>query len=266
MKTVFATIAVAVAAGAAFGQISSINSWKVEERIFNDLPGSTLTTTNNWAGGNLRFDEQFPFPTPGGFANKHVGYFSNDNGATRYAFQNNDGFRLDFNVSITAPAGQPRKEAGIDVRNPRDNGAWTDEGQVLIASDGEVAVFGAAMPYTGQGAWLNAYTLGTTAHVSFEYIVPGGIHPTLGAYRLIFTDAVTGIHDSGYKIWGAGEFDGTTGWNAGTQIGLKAQNQRFPLAADSSDINYTNVSMIPAPGVASLLGLSGLMVARRRQR
>ena len=261
MKTVFATLAVAVAAGAAFGSISSINSWKVEERIFNDLPGSSLTTTNNYAGGHLEFNEQFPFPTPGGFANKHIGWFSDD-GTTRHQFQNAEGFTLNFDVRISAPAGAPRKEAGIEIHNPRTSLGYTDEGQVLIASDGEVAVFGAVMPFSGLGF---IYTLGTTAHVSFQYVNPGVVDPSLGAYRLIFNDAVTGSHDTGYKIWGAGEPDGTNGWNNGTEIGLKAQNQRNPLINDFSDIDYSNVSIVPAPGAASLLGLAGLMAGRRRR-
>ena len=55
------------------------------------------------------------------------------------------------------------------------------------------------------------------------------------------------------------------GFNNGTEIGLKAQNQRNPLINEFSDIDYTNVSMIPTPGAASLLALGGLFAGRRRR-
>jgi hypothetical protein len=254
--------AIAIFAGAAFASdISTVNSWKVEERIFDDFPTSTLVTTNNFPS-QLRFEDSFPEGTVGGFANKHVGWLSDDNGTTR--FQNNyaQSWVMEFNVSITAPAGQPRKEAGIEVRNPRPRLGYTDEGQVLIASDGEVAVFGGVMPFTGFGG--NTYTLGTTAHVRFEYFAPGSVDPVKGAYQLIFTDAVTGVHDSGIKLWGD-ESDGLYGFNYGAEFGLKAQNQRNPRIDDVSDINYTNFSVIPSPGSLALLGLGALAAGRRRR-
>ncbi len=256
-----AALAVVAFAGLAMAtDISTVNSWKVEERVFNDFPTTTLTTVNNYPV-ELSFDEQFELGAVGNFANKHVGWISNDGGATR--FQNNyaQSWVMEFDVSITAPDGSPRKEAGIEVRNPRPRLGYTDEGQLLIASDGEVAIFGGVMPFTGLGF---VYTLGTTAHVRFEYFAPGSADPTKGAYMLTFTDAVTGVHSSGLKVWG-NEPDELYGFNYGAEFGLKAQNQRNPRIADSSDIVYGNFSVVPAPAATALLGLAGLVAGRRRR-
>jgi hypothetical protein len=116
------------------------------------------------------------------------------------------------------------------------------------------------MPFSGLGP---IYTLNTTARLKFEFFAPGEIDAK-GAYRVTFTDAVTGVHSTGIKIWGT-ESDGTAGFNYGTKVALVAQNQRNPLIADSSDINYSDIQIIPAPGAMALLGAAGLLAARRRR-
>ena len=146
---------------------------------------------------------------------------------------------------------------------PRPGLGFTDHGMVLIGSDGEVAVFGAAMPFSGLGA--TAYTLGTTAAVTFNYFAPGVHDPTKGAYQLIFNDAVTGVHDSGVKLWGD-EIDGIVGLT-NANIGLRLQNQRNPVINDVGDVLYSNVvitAAVPEPASLAMLSLAGLLVFRRR--
>lgn len=255
----FGIALVAVAGSALATDISTVNSYKSEERIFNDFPTSSLVTTNSYP--TLQYDEDFAAGTIGNFANKHVGWLSNDGGATR--FQNNywQSWELNFTVKIEAPAGQPRKEAGIEIHNPRPRLGYTDEGQVLIASDGEVAVFGGVMPFTGLGF---IYTLGTTATVKFEYFAPGAVDAIKGAYRLTFTDAVTGMHSSGLKLWG-NESDGLYGFNDGAMFGFKAQNQRNPFIDDFSTMTYNGISIIPSPSALAVFGLAGIAAGRRRR-
>lgn len=251
----------AMAGGAMAIDMSTINGFKYE-KLWNDFPTATATVTNAFPNFGVR--EDFAAGTVGGYANKHVGWLSNDGGASAITNNYSQSWTLSFNVRIDTAfgMGQPRREAGIEVHNPRNPSyGWVDEGQVLIASDGEVAVFGASMPFTGFG---NIYTLGTTAAVSFEYFAPGAVDPVKGAYRLTFTDAVTGLHSSGLKIWGD-EGDALYGINYGAKIGLKAQNQRNPFIDDFSDIQYTNVNVVPAPAAIGLLGLAGLAAGRRRR-
>lgn len=262
-----------LAAAATASDISQVNGFQVNTRVFNDFGGTTLMVngvgeptpglpaTYGVAGsGSMRFQEEFQQFQQGNFANKHVSYLSTDGGATALGLSQGQSWSIDLDISITAPGTGPRKEAGIRVENPRPGLGYTDEGLVLVASDGEVAVFGGVMPFTGFGS---IYTLGTTAHLSFTFYAPGEVDAR-GAYRVTFNDAVTGFHDSGLKVWGA-EPDGTVGFNEGTRLALIAQNQRNPLIADSSDINYSNIRIVPAPGALAALGLAGLAGLRRRR-
>lgn len=276
MRKVLSLVALAALAGAAHAQdMSQVNGYALQARLFNDFSTSTLTvngnneptpTTHPLAYGPVHFNEQFAFGAPGNFANKHVAWLSTDGGATKAATNIGQSWSINFDVTMNTTPGQPRKEAGIEVWQPRGllaTPSYIDEGQVLIASDnGEVAVFGASLPFTGFGA--GCYTLGTTAHVSFSYYAPG-VAPgtTRGSYRLIFTDAVTGVHDSGFKEWGP-EFDGVEGMR-GANVGLKDQNQRNPFLADTVDVLYNNVSVVPAPAGLGLLGLGGIAAFRRRR-
>jgi len=263
----FVALAIAAAAGSAFaaGDISTVNSVKVEERIYNDFAGTTLTTTNNYPA-LVEFNEQFAQGEPGNFANKHVAWLSNDGGATRFSNNYWQSWTITFTYKMETAGnnGSPRKEGGLEIHNPRPQSypTYGDEGQLLIASDGEVAMFGAAMPFIGFG---NVYTLGTTATVSLSYFAPGSVDPTFGGLRLVFTDAVTGAHDSGFKVWG-NETDHTFGLNDGTNIGFKDQNQRNPFIADGVNVQYGAASIVPAPASLALLGLAGLGARRRRTR
>lgn len=281
MKTSVAVFALVAAAGNVLAgtDVNNINSFLVDNRAWNDWNNSTLHWGPAGAATNLA-----PLPTDdgvlpssggvewrdefaanstgqGGYANKHVAWFSDD-GVNRHQGNKNQSWTMNFDVKIDVAAPGVRREAGVEVRNPRPALGYTDEGQLLIGSDGEVAIFGGVMPFTGLG---NVYTAGTTAHVTWEYFAPGTADPVLGAYQLTFTDAVTGVHSSGMKFWGAGEPDGLFGFNFGTEMGFKAQNQRIPPIDDFSDITYSNFSMVPAPSAIALMGMAGLVAGRRRR-
>jgi hypothetical protein len=274
MKSILMLMAVGGLAASAVAQdISQVNGYYTQTRVFNDFAGTSLLVNGNpeatpgvantfaTAGsGSMRFQEQFSAFEQGNFANKHLAYLSTDGGASALGLSHVQSWSIEMNISISAPGTGPRKEAGIRFENPRPSLGFVDEGLVLVASDGEVAVFGASMPFSGLGP---IYTLNTTARLKFEFFAPGEIDAK-GAYRVTFTDAVTGVHSTGIKIWGT-ESDGTAGFNYGTKVALVAQNQRNPLIADSSDINYSDIQIIPAPGAMALMGAAGLLAARRRR-
>jgi len=283
---VAATVAIACFAGATFAQdITSVNGYQFQARIFNDFGTTNLTygpagnpinpapVPGNYpmAGFNTGVEilEQFPQGAAGNFANKHQALFSNDGGATAFGVSNFQSFSITSTVSVTAPAGGPRKEAGIVFYNDRGNG-WIDEGRLLVAGEnGEVAMFGANMNFFSFGA--GTYTPGTTATMTYNYFAPGTAGtPNAGvaAYSVTFVDAVNGVFNSGmisFDLGGAVGPNSANGFNSGSTLGFIAQNQRNPFIADSSDIVYGNVSVVPSPASAALLGLAGL-VARRRRR
>lgn len=286
MKKCAAALVVALVAGSAFaGDVSTANSYRLEGRNWGDFwntssmsygpaagplgaaPGTAFTAAQGPLGAGMRVTESFPAGVGGG--SNHEAYLSTDGGASRMSIwgggEGSGGQSFSFNTDITMTGSQlaPRKEGGIKFRNPRPALNYVDEGLVLVASDGEVAVFGAVMPFTGLGA--SVYTFGTTAHISFDYYAPGVADPVLGAYRLVFTDAVTGVHDSGIKLWGAAEPDGCKGFNNGTEMALHFQGFNNLVQQDGIDITYGNVTITPAPGALALLGLGGLVAGRRRR-
>lgn len=280
MKTSAALFAIVAAAGTVLAgtDVNDINGLKVDNRVWNDFATSNLAwgpagSATNLAplptddgtlplAGGLQWRDEFPAGTVGNFANKHLAWLSSDGGATAHQGNLNQSYVIEFDIKIDVPATAPRREGGMQINNPRPSLGYTDEGQVMVASDGEVAVFGGVMPFTGLG---NVYTAGTTAHLSFQYFAPGAADPVLGAYLLTFTDAVTGVHSSGMKFWSPTEPDGLFGINHGANFGLKAQNQRNPFVNDYSDITYSNIAIVPAPGALALVGLGGLIAGRRRR-
>lgn len=286
MKNCAALLVVALTAGSAFAiaDISSVNAYRFEGRNFGDFngdalsygpaagplvaaPGTAFVASQAPVGAGMRVSESFPAGQGGG--SNHEAYLSNDGGASRFGIwgggEGSGGQSFNITTSITMTGSQlaPRKEGGLKFRNPRPALGYVDEGLVLVASDGEVAVFGAVMPFTGLGA--SVYTFGTTATIDFSYYAPGVADPTLGAYRLVFTDAVTGVHDSGIKLWGAAEPDGCKGYNGGTEVALHFQGFNNLVLPDGIDISYGNVSVTPAPSALALLGLGGLVATRRRR-
>jgi hypothetical protein len=273
MKAVIGFVALATLAGTAMASdISAVNSFKIENRTWNDYPTSVLNTTA--AFPNVQWNEDFSnSPLPGPYANKHFAWLSDDGGASRFglhgggegAAHNGQSFSITTSVNIAPTAGvDRRKEGALYIRNPRPALGYTDEGEVLVAGDnGEVAVFGGVMPFHSFGAFC--YTPGTTASLKFTYFAPGTADPVKGAYRLEFTDAVTGYHDSGMKYWGT-EPDGCGGFNNGTELGLFAQDPRASTVQnDITTFTYGITNLVPAPGSLALLGLGGLVAGRRRR-
>lgn len=259
-----AAFATAALAGLASADISTVNGIRVVERNFNDFPTSTLTTTNNGLAG-LRFEEQFPAGIQGNFANRHFGYFSNDGGASNYQFGGNPSFEISMNIRINAGfaqnVGGTRKEAGLYFFNKVNDSGWIDEGRFGVFADGEVAIFGALQPFTGFG---NAYTINTTATMIYRYWAAGIMDPTRAAMQAIFIDAVKGQFDSGIKLYDNDPV-ASGGLRVGSEIALLAQNSRLPTINDFSDIEYSNITVIPTPGALAALGMAGVFASRRRR-
>ncbi len=290
MKSMILSVAaVATLAGSSFAAINDVNGYIVEARNFNDFGSSTLTingtnyptqSTGSIAGvgTTVNFNDQFPFPTVGNFANRHNAFLSADGGASRYAVQRNDSFFLQTRLTILSGSGV-QKEGGLNFWNNRNvvdnvgqpNEAavtFTDEGFFNVrSSDGEVAIFGGGLPFHSFG---NVYVTGTTVTLGFAYYAPGTIAANAGveyfynglASGIKFMDNVNDriiANDVNSPTFGAG------GISNFASVGFRAQNSRDFLANDFSDITYGETILIPTPGAAGLLGLAGLVAVRRRR-
>jgi hypothetical protein len=72
----------------------AINSGIMHPRVYNDYPGATLTTVNNYPS-LVSFSES-NVVAPTGFANRDDWRFSSDGGVTDHLFQNNEYWSVAF--------------------------------------------------------------------------------------------------------------------------------------------------------------------------
>lgn len=160
-KLLTSAILTLCASCAAFAQVSSIDSVKVYEREFNDIPGSVLTTTSSYP--LLVAFQDHGVSSPSGFANRHVWRFSNNAGATPYQFTNDSFFDVFMEVKLTGDPASPRKEAGFVLDS------IGGQGQFIVNTDAhEVVAFGGPFPFY---AFPLAYNSGDTIAMGMTYFL-----------------------------------------------------------------------------------------------
>jgi len=142
------------------------NSAKITTRIFNDCPGSTVTTTNTYPALVAIGDQNAGCV---GFANLHNWRFSADGGATAIDFANGDGFRFCANLVLD---GTGQGESGLQIA------PWWSEvdGRLNVrTTDGEIACFGGRLPfYSFTGSNGLVYVKGTPIQLEIIY-KPNGL-------------------------------------------------------------------------------------------
>ncbi|MEP0766183.1 MAG: hypothetical protein HRF45_06530 [Fimbriimonadia bacterium] len=135
---------------------TDFSSVRIIPRVFNDNPLSILSITNEYPS-YLEFLES----DLNVWINRHLWYFSPDAGGTDSAFDNNEYWNIAMDVTIERLQGSVyRQEAGMYF----NYFGW--DGQFMVASDGEVAVFGYMLPFHTFG---NIYTAGDTITIGMRY-------------------------------------------------------------------------------------------------
>src|SRR5450756_2806775 len=81
------------AANGAYAQVGSINSAKINPRVWGDIPLATLNTVSLYPAV-ISFSEANVSGT--GYANRDTWQFSADGGASAYQFRSNDYFHASF--------------------------------------------------------------------------------------------------------------------------------------------------------------------------
>jgi PEP-CTERM motif len=241
--------------GASFeshAQVSSINSAFVSNRIFNDVPGATLTSFNLYPSIVLFGESGVSAPT--GFANRDVWQFSNNGGASAYQFQNTNYFAASMTLQLTGNPISPRKEAGFLLST-----ASSGDIQFIVNTDGhEVVQFGGISSYSFSGNNIVSYNSGDTIKLGIDY------YPALDGNNAIQFFA----NGNASPIF---EFAPGSGIGDGSTLGGYFQIQNDPSNPGNFGLaTFQNISIIqiPEPSSLAILGMGfvalGVFVMRGR--
>ena len=247
-------LALALSTGA-YAQVSSINSAAISPRVFNDVPGATLATVSNYPT-TISFSES-GVSAASGFANKDLWQFSANGGTSAYQFAANDYFYAAFDLTMTASAVSPRKEAGFYV-----NSANVGEIFFIVDSDGhEVVQFGGSSFYSFNSSQGLTYTDGQTIRLGISYFRDGNGN---NALELSANNLV-----SPWLEFTAATGNGSLDMGNGTTVGAYFQIQNDASnAGNSGAVSFSNITIqsIPEPSVLALLGLGCLPLLFRRRK
>jgi hypothetical protein len=143
----------------------AINSGIMHPRVYNDYPGATLTTVNNYPS-LVSFSES-NVVAPTGFANRDDWRFSSDGGLTDHLFQNNEYWSVSTSLTLTGTPTTPRKEAGLRL----DSSVGGDGLFILDTDAHEIVAFGGPLPFYSFG---NTFNSGDTVLMGMTYENIGG--------------------------------------------------------------------------------------------
>ncbi len=249
--------AAAVCALPALAWAQPFNGLKVNERVFNDYPTSTLTVSNsNTIPGNVTIDDRNMTNATGNGANRHDALLSKDNGATAHTFSITEGFTFQTSLNLTAGSVTPRKETGIRINSP-----VTGDVLFLVNSDaGEIVAFGGGAPFKlfGNNGTGNGYTPGTSILLGITYRPDPG--PAPGTIEYFIDRAGPG----GFETSGPLNFDNLEGGPVDFNVGVYAQGGSNNNANDFFTVRFTDIN-IPEPASLSVLALGGVSLLGRRR-
>ena len=244
-RCVCLAIFVAVAVPGSYAQVSSINSINIKEREFNDVPGAGLTKLYNYPFYVSWSETGVSAPT--GFANRDVWRFSNNGGATAYAFNNNEFFSVSMNLRLSGIPIAPRKEAGFLLDT------IGGQGQFIVNTDGhEVVAFGGPFPFY---AFPATYNSGDSITLGMTYF----LDPVTGKRSIIYTANGVNSPVLPFTNLEQGIIDGST-------LGGYFQIANDPANPNNQGMaQFGNIVIVPEPSALALLGLGALGFLLRRK-
>jgi len=242
--------ALVLAAAAAAAVTPSPDGAIVMERVFNDCPGSTVTTNNLYpaeiaitdAGSNCY-----------GWANLHVWRMAN--GGIEALFPNNSNFSIAATMVID---GNGVAEAGLQIA------PWWSEADgrlnVKTTADGEIACFGGRLPFYSFTANHGIqYVKGRAIRMCLEYRANGlnSANPATITYTVQYNggtyssgplpfDQGNPAEDPPYGLWGCLN-DAKVGGHFQPLWALGG-DPSATVSVVFSDICFTNMDAIPTEG------------------
>ena len=236
------------AANGAYAQIGSINSAIVNQRVFNDVPGATLTTVSSYPS-TISFNEQNV--SGSGFANRDTWQFSNNGGTSAYQFKNNDYFSATMTMTLTGSPITPRKEAGFLFSGA--SGFTGGDLQFFVDTDAHEVVQVGGISFFSFGPTMT-YVSGTPITLGIDYFVAGDGN---NAFQFFANDTASSVF----------EFAPGTGIDGGVLGGYFQIVQDSSNPENSGSAVFQNIGIVPEPSVFALLGLGlPLLFLRRRSK
>ncbi len=236
----------------ACAQVGTINSATISPRVFNDIPGATLNVGTIY--GPYPHPTLISFTEQGvsaatGYANRDVWRFSNNGGASAYAFANDDFFNVSMTLTLMGSPTSPRKEAGFLLST------IGGDGQFIVNTDAhEIVAFGGPLPFY---AFPATFFSGNTITLGMSY----------------FLDSNTGLRSIVYSANGVNSpilalSNLEQGIISGSTLGGYFQIVNAPDPNNSGIAVFQNINIvaIPEPTVLALLGLGMLPVGLILQR
>lgn len=146
----------------------AVNSAILHPRVFNDYPGATLASVNNYPS-LISFSES-NVVAPTGFANRDDWRFSSDGGLTDHLFGHTEYWSVSMTLTLTGNPTSPRKEAGF-----RLDSSIGGDGLFIVNTDAhEIVAFGGPLPFYSFAP--STYTSGTPITMGMTYENVGGVN------------------------------------------------------------------------------------------
>lgn len=257
-------VAALVAVSAASAQ--NIDSARLNLRVFNDDPDSSLSTTNLYPSQITILDEMLNGDGSGDeFTNRHNFRLSENGGISDAVFLNDSAFSISADITITGPA---NSEGGLNV-----SPWWSQQvdGVFMInAASGEVAVFGGRLPFYSFTANHGvSYVKGETITQSITYDPNSLTELDPATIQYTYTDS-TGTYVSPVLAFDMGNPDedppyGLWGILNDARVGGYFQPQINTGDPENwGQVDFTNIKYVPEPASLVLLGLGAVALVRRK--
>jgi hypothetical protein len=204
-----------------------VNSAVIHNRVFNDYPGATRITVNNYP--NLISFSEANVVGSTGFANRDDWRFSTD-GVNDHLFGHTEYWSISATITLSGTPISPRKEAGLRL----DSSVGGDGLFILDTDAHEIVAFGGPLPFYSFG---NTFNSGNSVTMGITYENIGGTN------GIVYT--ANGVNSPFLPMSNTeqGVIDGST-------LGGYFQIQ----------------GIVPEPSSAALIGLGALTLFLRRRR